>query len=472
MKHALVAGVTISSLLLAGTPAVAEAARAVATQRHTVIVKMAPGSDTSSRRAALAQGGARLHHSYRSVFDGFSASVSDRQLAALERDPDVLSVTPDGLAWQTDTQADAPWNLDRVDQRQLPLTGSYSYASDGSGVTAFVIDSGIKTSHPELIDRAFNGIDLVDGSGTDCTGHGTHVAGTVGGNVYGVAKRTRLVSVRVIGCSGSASWSTVIAGIDWVISQNRGPAVINLSLAGNAYALMDEAVARATASGFPVVAAAGNHGSDACNYSPARAPAALTVAASDPSDARPAYSNHGSCVDLYAPGEGIRSASSTSEPSTSLKSGTSMAAPHVTGAIARVMQALPGMTTSEVHDHVKQSATPAIVRNAPAAGNALLHLAAVTSGTPPAAPTNFSASREGPTSIRATWSPPLAHGDTPIQGYEVCRTGAPELCLKLDASSREVTFANLRRRTKYEFQARAFNDAGPGPASIATATTR
>jgi len=236
------------------------------------------------------------------------------------------------------TQAVGSWGLDRIDQVNLPLNATYGYASTGSGVTAYIIDTGILTTHNEFIGRVSWGTTTVGGQNTDCNGHGTHVAGTVGGSTYGVAKGVSLIAVKVLNCAGSGSTTSVVGGVDWVaVHHQNGDAVANMSLGGGASPSIDGAVTKAINDGVVFVVAAGNSSANACNYSPARVGAAITVGATTSTDARASYSNFGSCLDIFAPGSGITSAWKNSTSATKTISGTSMASPHVAGAVARVL---------------------------------------------------------------------------------------------------------------------------------------
>jgi subtilisin family serine protease len=243
------------------------------------------------------------------------------------------------------------WGLDRIDQRSLPLSATYAPTS-AAGVTVYVLDTGIRTTHSEFGGRARDGYDFVDQDkiANDCSGHGTHVASTIGGATYGVAKDVTLVGVRVLDCKGSGSYQGIIAGIDWVARQTARPAVANLSLGGTTSKALDDAVDRAVAAGVTVVVAAGNDNKDACKQSPARTPSAITVGATDRNDTRWSSSNFGSCVDIFAPGVRIEGASYASATAVKTMSGTSMASPHVAGAAARVLAAHPGYTPAQVRD--------------------------------------------------------------------------------------------------------------------------
>ena len=272
----------------------------------------------------------------RVALQGFAVEATEKQIQRLIKDPRVDYVEEDEMSYIDATQTGVTWGIDRVDQRDRPLNGSYIYDYTASNVRVYVIDSGIRASHSDFGGRVLSGYTAIsDGRGTsDCNGHGTHVAGTVGGATWGVAKAARLVPVRVFGCTGGSSNSTIIAGINWVASNHVKPAVANMSLGGGASQATDDAVQRMTNAGVTVVVAAGNNNASACNYSPARAANALTVGSTTNTDARSSFSNYGSCVNIFGPGSSIRSAWYTSNTATNTISGTSMASPHVAGAVA------------------------------------------------------------------------------------------------------------------------------------------
>jgi subtilisin family serine protease len=257
------------------------------------------------------------------------------------------------------TQTGATWGLDRIDQRSLPLSTTYSYTTTGSGVNVYVIDTGIRRTHNDFGGRAFVGFDSVgDGRNTnDCNGHGTHVAGTIGGATWGVAKSVRLFAVRVLNCSGSGTTSGVISGVNWVTANRVKPAVANMSLGGGASSSLDTAVNNSINAGVTYAVAAGNSNTNAANQSPARVGAAITVGSSTSSDARSSFSNFGSVVDVFAPGSSIRSAWFTSNSATATLSGTSMASPHVAGVAARILQSSPGASPATVRNTIVNNAT-------------------------------------------------------------------------------------------------------------------
>ncbi|WP_133500701.1 S8 family peptidase [Cognatilysobacter terrigena] len=296
---------------------------------------------------------------YRNAVQGFVVRAPEATIARMLKDPRVAFIEEDAVVTADGTQSGATWGIDRIDQRSLPLNGTYVYDYTGSGVRAYVIDTGILSSHSQFGGRVAAGYSAIsDGRGTtDCNGHGTHVSGTIGGSTYGVAKSVTLVPVRVLDCSGSGTNSGVIAGIDWVRTHAVKPAVANMSLGGGASSAVDTAVNNLSNSGVAVVVAAGNDASNACNYSPARAAGAITIGATTSSDARASYSNYGGCLDLFAPGSSITSAWYTSTTATNTISGTSMASPHVAGAAALYLQRVPSATPSQVRSWLTTNGT-------------------------------------------------------------------------------------------------------------------
>jgi subtilisin family serine protease len=324
--------------------------------------------------------GVRPDYIYTHALTGFAGRVSDAARQGLLRDNRVVRVEADGIATIVTTQSDATWGLDRVDQRALPLSTTYNYINTGTGVRAYIIDTGIRFNHADFAGQAVTGYDAVDGgSADDCNGHGTHVAGTVGGDIYGVAKGSTLVGVRVLNCSGSGTWSGVVAGIDWVTADHDAGelAVANLSLGGGANSTVDAAVNSMILDGVATAVAAGNgnqggRAQDACKYSPARVAEAMTIGATSSTDAKASWSNYGLCVDWFAPGVGITSAWHTSATATNTISGTSMATPHTAGVAALYLQANPGAAPATVREALYANSTKGVVTNSKTANNHLL----------------------------------------------------------------------------------------------------
>jgi subtilisin family serine protease len=340
------------------------------------------GVDATARGLTARHGGA-IGHVFRSALQGFEVSLGEAAARRLAADPAVKYVQRNGIYTISGTQANPPsWGLDRIDQRNLPLDNSYTYPNTASTVRAYIIDTGIRKTHTDLGGRATTGIDEITSGGTadDCNGHGTHVAGTVGGSSYGVAKGVQLVAVRVLDCNGSGTTAQVAAGIDWVTANATKPAVANMSLGGGVDATLDNAVTNSINSGVTYAIAAGNSTADACTTSPARVAAAITVGATDSSDNRASFSNFGTCLDIFAPGVNITSAWNTNDTATNTISGTSMASPHVAGAAALVASANPSWTPQQIRDYLVNNATTGVVVN-PGTGspNALLY---VVNGAP------------------------------------------------------------------------------------------
>ncbi|WP_234323517.1 S8 family peptidase [Streptomyces sp. NRRL F-2580] len=406
---ALLAAATTAAALPTHPAASASAESPVAP--YVVVLK-----DTSSRAptralaAEAADSGDEVGPVYEAALNGFAVRTTAARAAALAADPRVASVEPDaefhtsattpgatttGTTTTTATadtpaapgaqpqsQASAPWPLDRIDQRELPLDGSYTYSTRAEGVTVYIVDTGINTLHQEFGGRARFGYNAVFlGSSRDCNGHGTHVAATVGGETYGVAKGVSLVGVKVADCRGSGSLSAILKGLDWVVKDAakapRTPAVANMSMGGTPSHALDAAVIRAVASGITFTVAAGNDGKDACVGSPARVPQAITVGATDAADRRAPFSSHGPCVDLSAPGVGVTSAWKDSATATARASGTSMAAPHVAGVAALVLARGTARTPAQVSEALLRDAVPDRITALPAGTpNRLLHVPA------------------------------------------------------------------------------------------------
>lgn len=319
---------------------------------------------------------AEVSNIYSHALKGYAAKIPAGRLQALQRDPRVAYVEPDGIATTVTTQSSPTWGLDRIDQRSLPLNGTFTYNATGLGVKSYIIDTGIRKSHAEFGGRAIDGFDAVDGAlpADDCNGHGTHVAGTTGGNQYGVAKNTTLVAVRVLDCDGRGYWSWIIAGIDFVTASHQPgqSSVANMSLGGGASTAVDSAVRNSIAKGVSYAVAAGNSSGDACRYSPARVAEAMTIGASDKADGKPSWSNWGNCLDWFAPGVGITSAWFTNDSATNTISGTSMASPHAAGAAALYLETNPGATPQQVRDALYNQSTKSVVKKARSINNNLL----------------------------------------------------------------------------------------------------
>ena len=343
-------------------------------------------------RALVARENGSMRAVYQHALKGFAARLNEQSARALQATDDVVRVELDGPVFAVGTITAPSWGLDRIDQHVLPLDGNYSWNSSGAGVRVYIIDTGIQSAHEQFAGRVLSGYSaLGDNITEDCNGHGTHVAGTVGGSTMGVAPGVSLVPVRVLDCTGSGSWSGVIAGLDWVTQQKLNnksiPMAANMSLGGGLTSSLNDAVTKAIAAGVVVAVAAGNSSADACQTSPASTPNALTVGASESGDNRAGYSNFGSCLDIFAPGTGITSAWIGATNAYSTISGTSMASPHVAGVAALILSAYPSYSPDQVRSSMLAAATPNIVTN-PGSGspNMLLTNLFTASTAPPPPP--------------------------------------------------------------------------------------
>ncbi|MCP3822856.1 S8 family peptidase [Streptomyces sp. A3M-1-3] len=377
----LPAALLAAGLQLAGSPAhgaptsspeprLAPSASAISDSWIVVLKDGTKSSPDSVARELVSRNQGRLTHVYSSAVKGFATKMTQTQARKLAADSRVAYVEQDSKVALSTTQTGATWGIDRIDQRNLPLSTTYTYNTTASNVRVYVIDTGLRTTHNEFGGRATFGTDTVgDGqNGNDCNGHGTHVAGTAAGSTYGVAKGASIVGVRVLNCSGSGSTSGVIAGVDWVTANAIEPAVANMSLGGSASTSLDNAVKNSIASGVSYTLAAGNgdifgNPLDACTTSPARTADGITVGATDSADKRASWSNYGTCLDLFAPGVSITSAWNSSNTSTNTISGTSMAAPHTAGAAALYLATNPTATPAQVRDALVNGATNGVVQD-------------------------------------------------------------------------------------------------------------
>jgi subtilisin family serine protease len=359
--------------------AAAKARRDAKLKTAEYIIVFRPAANLDDEIRGIGALKASVGKRFENAFKGVTVTLNEKQLKGLSNNPNISFIEKDSSVSLIEpvpvtTQTNAPWNLDRIDQL-TGRDGSYNYSVSGSGVTAYVIDTGIRSSHSNFGGRVATGYSSIAGGTEDCNGHGTHVAGTIGASGYGVAQSVVLVPVRVLDCNGSGTISGVIAGVDWVASQSSvGLKVANMSLGGGASNALDTAVNGLISKGTTVVVAAGNNGANACNYSPARVPAAITVAASTSTDAFASYSNRGSCVDIVAPGSSIVSTWHTSSTATNTISGTSMASPHVAGAVALFLQQFGQKSPAEMDQIVKAKGSVNVVTSLPSGTvNVLIH---------------------------------------------------------------------------------------------------
>ncbi|WP_177154644.1 S8 family peptidase [Actinosynnema pretiosum] len=367
-----VAGSVLLALAPLGAPvaqaqevSITLAAPGTAIEGSYLVVLEDGASETA--QALTEEHGGQVTSTWKSALKGFAVKASEDEAKRLAADPAVRAVAQNAAFTATDVQYNPPsWGIDRIDQPGLPLDQAVHTDNSAATVHAYVIDSGIRTTHRTFEGRASWGVDLVDGSRQDCAGHGTHVAGTIGGKEFGVAKDVKLVAVRVLDCDGGGTLEGVVSGVDWVTANAVKPAVVNMSLSSQAPGgptLVDDAIRNSIGSGLTYALSAGNRNADSCTYSPARVTEAITVGASTRTDARAGFSNYGPCVDLFAPGEGINSADAANDTGSFDADGTSMAAPHVAGAAALVLGRTPNATPAQVQDALKTSGVANVITN-------------------------------------------------------------------------------------------------------------
>ena len=452
------------------------------------VVRFRDDASIATEATNLRGQSARVARTFNNVFKGLSATLNAKQLEALKKNPRVELIEEDieVRTTQSGTQSNAPWGLDRIDQRALPLSGTFAYSSAGTSVRAYVIDTGLRASHQEFTGRVSSGFSsIADGRGTDdCNGHGTHVAGSIAGTTYGVSKSATIVPVRVLGCDGSGTLSGVIAGLDWIASNHTAgtPAVANMSLGAGASSTLDSAVVNLINRGITVVVAAGNSAASACNYSPARVASAITVAASTINDQLASFSNHGSCVDLVAPGTSITSSWISSDASSAILDGTSMASPHVAGAVASLLSG-GYLSPSNVDARLKSLATTGVFASLPSGTpNSLLYSVIDSSsgsdgsggvvtdpepvltvpdapGTPIAAPIKRAA--------QLAWQLTSDDGGTPVtsQVIDVITGNRVVKSVAVTGTATAATIRSLNPRLSYTFTIRAINSVGTSAAS-------
>ena len=421
-------------------------------------------------------GGVKPDRIYKYALKGFSIKVPEAAIKGLLNSPKVKYIEQDQLVSIDAVQNNATWGLDRVDQQDLPLNSTYSYLSNGSTVDAYIIDTGIRADHTEFGGRAVVGFDAFGGNTSDGNGHGTHVAGTVGGSLYGIAKGITLIAVRVLDNSGSGSLSGVVAGVDWVVGHHTAgkPAVGNMSLGSGFSSSVNDAVRRAVSDGVVMVVAAGNSNANAANYSPASTVEAITVGATTSTDARASYSNFGSVLDIFAPGTSITSAWYTSSTSVNTISGTSMASPHVAGVAALYLEAKPGSTPAQVEQGLKAFATTGKVTNSGTGSpNLLVFSGDFTISPSPSAPILLSpsngASGISATTVNVSWSASTAATSYKVQlsTSNTFNTVAKEVV----TSNTSTSFSGLSNATVYYWRVTAFNETGNTLSSVWSFTT-
>ncbi len=419
------------------------------------IITLRSETTVSVQEEILTNLGSGVIYMYSQAMKGFASQLSAAQVKKLLLNSDVVAVEEDRRVTLDGLQSNPPWGLDRIDQTTLPVDGRYSYQADGSGITAYVIDTGVQASHPEFGDRVTSGFGVF--AQTDCQGHGTHVAGTIGSSNYGVAKAVKIVPVQVLDCDGSGSISTIVAGMDWVISNHSAGvrAVANMSLGGSYSTSLDLAATRLMNDGIVLVVAAGNENQDACNVSPASTPSAVTVGATNGSDYRASFSNYGSCVDLFAPGVGVLSTVMNSTAGS--KSGTSMASPHVAGAAAVLWELNPSWTSTQISSALVSTATANKVQNAGLRSPTKLVYLAPADGVAPTSPIGVSAVVSG-SLVTVSWSAPTNPGSSAVVRYEVVTSGDLPVC-EWSSGPLQCQSSSLASGT-YSFKVSAINSNG------------
>lgn len=476
MKRFLLTATTATLFLSLTVASIARADQDESEGSYIVVMKSS--DDLDGAEAEIAKSGGRTEKRFSYAINALSVKMKHSEVARIRNNPKVLFVELDQPMFALDTQTPTPsWGLDRIDQRALPLSNSFTASAYGAGVDVYIVDTGVSTTHTDFSGRLRSGFSAInDGRGSnDCNGHGTHVAGTAAGTTYGVAKAASVIPVRVLDCAGSGTNSGVIAGLDWIIANHTAgvAAVANMSLGGGTSLALDTAVQNAINDGVIMAVAAGNSNTNACNSSPARAANAITVGATERTDARALYSNFGSCVDIFAPGSSIASSWINSTTATNTISGTSMASPHVAGVAAALLSANPTFSSADISSKLRSSATPDVVLSAGTGSpNYLLYLDPADTtggGTPPAVVTAPATPMIGTAvalsrkSATVSWSA-SDNGGSAITSFSVYayRNGSSTVSLAqtVTGTSTSATFSGLVIGSTYVFRVLATNSVG------------
>lgn len=464
-------GAAVVALLLAAGPATGLEAPGAGEEPRRYLVQFDADADPDAMAGHLRDAGLRVGQRFRHAIRGAVVTAGPRQAAALARRPGVVAVAPD-----TTVSLAVPWGPDRVDQRGLPLSGSFTPPDDGAGVTVYVADTGVRSDHVDFEGRVVDGYSAIDGSSSteDCFGHGTHVAGTAAGATYGVARKATVVPVRVMGCDGSGTTADVLQGLDWIVGHHAAstPAVANLSLTTAGNVVLDAAVEGVVDDGIVVTAAAGNKNTDACASSPGRVPTVLTVGATDDTDAEASFGNDGPCLDLFAPGVAIVSAWHTSASAEYIQSGTSMASPHVAGAAAVVLGARPDLSPAELAAGLVAASTRGVVTGETAdTPDRLLYIGAlppepVAQVLPPTRPRDVAA-RAGVRSAVVRWTRGTPRG-TPVtrQSVRVYWKGVHVRTVRVPATAARHRVLGMKPGRRVVFRVVAHSAVGPSLPSV------
>ena len=475
----------LTATLFISLPAASMASADQDASEGSYIVVMRSSDDLDDEEVEISRSGGRTEKRFSRAINALSVRVKHSEAGRIRNNPKVLFVELDQPMYALDTQSPSPsWGLDRIDQRALPLNSTFTASAKGAGVNAYIVDTGISSTHVDFTGRMSTGFSsIVDGNGTnDCNGHGTHVAGTTAGTTYGIAKSATLIPVRVLDCIGSGTTSGVIAGLDWIVGHHTAGtlAVANMSLGGGASAALDAAVQNVINDGVVMAVAAGNDGLNACNYSPARAANAITVGSTTTTDARSTFSNTGTCVDIFAPGSSITSAWIGNTTAISTISGTSMAAPHVAGVAAVLIGRFPTSTPAQIATMLRTSATPNVVTSAGTGSpNYLLYLdpvggpiVAPPPPTPvaPSAPTGIAITPgSGQISVRFTAG---SAGTSPITSYKYSVDGGTNWATRQTGTTASpLVITGLTNGSTYLVSIRAVSVVGDGVASTSVSTT-
>lgn len=420
--------------------------------------------------------GKKIVGRYTKMLNGFTLKATSQEALLMKSNPNILSVEEEQIYKTSTTQNGADWGLDRIDQEKLPLDRVYNYTLGNYSVDAYVVDTGINALSTDFTGRVLNGFSAInDGNGTnDCNGHGTHVSGSIGGNLYGVNKTVNLIPIRVLDCAGSGTTTSVLAGLDFILANKNStkPSIVNMSLGGGASLSLDQAVAKLISNNIAVVVAAGNDNKDACNFSPARVTSAITVGATDPTDTRATFSNYGTCLDVFAPGVNIKSVWIGGTATTATLSGTSMATPLVTGALTLLLSKEPTLTSTQIAERVKTSSSNVTVGQSSGSVNKIINNTFVSASpiapilTKPNPPINANVIA-GNRSANLSWTL-TEDGGSKVSSIKVYyyQNNVFKGIFTLSGGQTALTVTNLQRKSSFYFKVAAVNSIGESLQSL------